>query len=62
MPMAYLPWCFMAILLLQGRIDTVIGCMLGYYQHMILKRSLFALPLSLYLKIESWLPKRMKEQ
>lgn len=51
MPMSYLPWCFMVILLLQGRIDVLIGCLLGYYQHMIQKRSLFVLPIWLYSSI-----------
>lgn len=62
MPMKYLPWCFFALLLLFGvRVDTIIACLAGFVQHMVLKRSIIRVPMSFYHKIESWLPQSAKE-
>lgn len=62
MPMKYLPWCFFALLVLfNPDLFIIIACLLGYLQHMILKRSLLQLPLSFYNKLESILPASVKQ-
>lgn len=62
LPMKYLPWCFFAFLMLfSPDFFTIISCLLGYAQHMVLKKSLLQLPLSFYNKLESLLPNSMKE-
>jgi hypothetical protein len=61
MPMKYLPWCFFAFLILFN-IDffTIVSCLLGYVQHMVLKKSLLQMPLAIYNKLESVLPDSVK--
>jgi hypothetical protein len=62
MPLKYLPWCFLVLLLLfGGGSAALLGCLVGYYQHVYLKCSLVPLPLEFYYKVEGWLPKLMKE-
>jgi hypothetical protein len=52
MPQKYLPWSFLALTLMFGvGLSSVVACSLGYYQEMILKRSLIRIPLSFYRKI-----------
>jgi len=62
MPMKYLPWCFFGFLLLfNPDLFIIISCLVGYAQHMILKRSLIQIPLSFYNKLESLLPGSVKQ-
>ncbi len=62
MPMKYLPWCFFALLVLfNPNLFIILSCLLGYLQHMILKRSLLQLPMRFYNKIESILPASVKQ-
>jgi hypothetical protein len=61
-PMKYLPWCFFALSMIFGaNMGIFIGCLTGYYQHMVAKRSIIQLPMSLYNKVESLLPNYTKE-
>jgi hypothetical protein len=61
MPMKYLPWCFCALIVLFGGSKSIIiGCLLGYYQHMMRKGSIIRLPMSVYYKIEALLPTATK--
>jgi hypothetical protein len=62
MPMKYLPWCFFALLaLLNPNLYIIMACLLGYLQHMVLKRSLLPLPMTFYNKIESIMPASVKQ-
>lgn len=54
----YLPWCFFAVFSMFGpNLEVVIGFILGYLQYMVLKRSIFCLPKSVYKFIELLFPK-----
>ena len=57
-PMKYIPLCLLALIVLFGSppIPMMIYCLVGYYQTMVRKQSIFRLPLSVYRKIDSWLP------
>lgn len=62
LPMKYLPWCFFALFMLfNSNLFMMVACLLGYLQHMVLKRSLLQLPMSFYNKLETILPPSVKQ-
>ena len=62
-PMKFIPLCFLLILALFGSslIPLVIYNLLGYYQYMHRMKSIIRLPLKIYRKFDSMMPKSIKE-
>jgi hypothetical protein len=61
--MKYIPLCLLALFMLFGSsaMAMMIYCLAGYYQTMVRKQSILKLPLSVYRKIDSWMPDSVKE-
>lgn len=61
-PMKYIPLCLLALFLVFGSppIPMIVYCLTGYYQTMVRKQSVFKLPLSVYRKIDTWMPDSVK--
>ena len=61
-PQKYIPWLFLLVLVLFNwpPIIAVTACLLGYSQHMLLKRNIIRLPLKVYRRIDSFVPDSWK--
>ncbi len=61
MPKKYIPWCFTLLICMFGGPVMVylFYCIVGYVQFMVYKKSFIQLPLSIYRKFDSFMPKSL---
>lgn len=62
--MKYVPVCFLLIFIVFGGtfVPLIIYCILGFYQHMIRKKSLTCFPLKVYRKFDALMPDALKNR
>ena len=62
--MKYIPLCLLALYMVfqYPPFPLLVYCLLGFYQIIIRKKAILRLPLSVYRKVETWMPVYIKEK